>query len=179
MKTSFITTEHLDLCPMGLWMLQTQYVQWLNDPVVQQFNSHGRMPYTLAQAQSWLESMQNHPNHLSLAIVHRKDQVHIGNISLQNIDSLNQSAEFAIMMGEKEYWGHGFALEASHALISHGFKQLNLNRIECATSMDNIPMQKLAIKLGMSQEGQRKSALFKNGRFVDIIEFGLLRNSFS
>jgi RimJ/RimL family protein N-acetyltransferase len=35
-------------------------------------------------------------------------------------------------------------------------------------------MQRLAEKLGMNQEGVRKDALFKNGVFVDIIEYGIV-----
>jgi RimJ/RimL family protein N-acetyltransferase len=35
-------------------------------------------------------------------------------------------------------------------------------------------MQKLALKLGMSEEGRRREALWKNGIFADIVEYGLL-----
>ena len=35
-------------------------------------------------------------------------------------------------------------------------------------------MQKLALKLGFEQEGVRKEALFKNGHYIDIIEYGKL-----
>jgi RimJ/RimL family protein N-acetyltransferase len=35
-------------------------------------------------------------------------------------------------------------------------------------------MQKLAEKLGMNLEGIRKEAIFKNGNYCDIHEYGLL-----
>jgi RimJ/RimL family protein N-acetyltransferase len=35
-------------------------------------------------------------------------------------------------------------------------------------------MQKLAEKLGMEKEGTRKEAIFNNGGYRDVIEFGLL-----
>jgi RimJ/RimL family protein N-acetyltransferase len=65
--------------------------------------------------------------------------------------------------------------EAGTLLINHAFKSLNLHRIYCGTSSDNIAMQKLAIKLGMAQEGLRKEAIYKNGNYSDILEYGLLK----
>jgi ribosomal-protein-alanine N-acetyltransferase len=171
----FLETPRLLLCPFGEWMLQSNYVKWLNDPEVQRSNSHGRFPYTLEQAKSWLNHKCSANESLNLALVHKTEHIHIGNIALQDIDYLNQSADFAIMLGEKAFWGQGLALEASQSILRHGFEQLNLNRISCATSSENVAMQKLAIKLGMSQEGLRKKALFKQGSFHDLIEFGILR----
>ena len=37
--------------------------------------------------------------------------------------------------------------------------------------------QKLAQKLGMVQEGIRKEAIFKNGMYYDIIEFGIVNKN--
>jgi RimJ/RimL family protein N-acetyltransferase len=34
-------------------------------------------------------------------------------------------------------------------------------------------MQKLALALGMREEGRRKEALFKHGKYVDIVEYGI------
>jgi RimJ/RimL family protein N-acetyltransferase len=35
-------------------------------------------------------------------------------------------------------------------------------------------MQKLAEKLGMQKEGVRKDALFKNGKYCDVLEYGII-----
>ena len=57
---------------------------------------------------------------------------------------------------------------------SHGFTELNLHRIYLGTSDSNIGMQKLALKLGFTQEGCRTEALYKDGNYHDIWEYGLL-----
>jgi len=36
----------------------------------------------------------------------------------------------------------------------------------------------LAEKLGMRKEGVRRQALFENGAFVDVVQFGLLQEEF-
>ena len=35
-------------------------------------------------------------------------------------------------------------------------------------------MQRLALYLGMKEEGRRREAAFKDGRYVDLIEYGIL-----
>ena len=55
---------------------------------------------------------------------------------------------------------------------------MNLHRIYCGTSSENIPMQELALSVGMKKEGRRRQAAFKAGRYLDIIEYGLLKKEF-
>ena len=103
---------------------------------------------------------------------------HIGNISLQNINLLSRNAELAILLGDKNYWGKGYSKEASKILVNHGFTELNLHRIYCGTSADNLAMQNIAGYLGMQQEGRRLEALYKSGKYVDIVEYGVLQRDF-
>jgi RimJ/RimL family protein N-acetyltransferase len=39
-------------------------------------------------------------------------------------------------------------------------------------------MQKLAGQLGMREEGRRRGAMWKRGRFVDVLEYGVLADEF-
>ena len=155
------------------------YVHWLNDSEVNEHNSHHVFPYNRAQALHYIESVSGDEHNLVLAIIAKDTEKHIGNISLQNIDFINHSAEYAILLGDKDYWGKGVAKEASLLLIKHGFETLNLHRIYCGTSSKNIAMQKLAAIMGMSEEGRRKESQFANGEYVDTIEYGILKESFS
>lgn len=63
-------------------------------------------------------------------------------------------------------------------MCDHGFRAMNLNRIACGTQLDNDGMRKLAQSLGMKEEGRRRQAQFKHGRYIDVVEFGLLRDEF-
>jgi RimJ/RimL family protein N-acetyltransferase len=94
------------------------------------------------------------------------------------MDPVNRTAEYAIMVGDKKYWGKGIASEASMLVLAHGFNSLNLHRIYCGTLSTNVAMQKLATALGMKQEGVRREAQYKNGAYADIIEYGVLKKEF-
>ena len=107
-----------------------------------------------------------------------EEGVHIGNISLQRIDYVSRNAEFAVLLGVKSCWGEGYGEEAGRLLLDHAFFSLNLHRVYCGTFSTNIGMRRLAEKLGMVEEGCRSEAVFKSGRWLDIVEFGVLRQAY-
>lgn len=150
------------------------YARWLNDAEVTSYNSHGRFPMPIEKLRDFIQSAYASNTALVLAVCYNDTGTHIGNISLQSISWVDRSAEIAFLLGEKEFWGKGIMLEAGEIMIRHAFEVLNLHRIYCGTSSENIGMQKLAEKLGMILEGVRKEALFKNGNYHDILEYGLL-----
>ena len=113
-----------------------------------------------------------------LAVVLRADDRHVGNISLQSIHPIDRAAEFAILIGDRACWGKGYGLEAGRLLFDHGFGALNLHRIACGTFDDNAAMCRLAVALGMKEEGRRREASFKRGRYVDVIEYGVLQGEY-
>lgn len=151
------------------------YVRWFNDPDVCRFNGHHRFPYTRQAAQAYVRSLAGSHDQLVLAIALRDEHRHIGNLALEQIDPIARSAEFAILMGETECWGKGYATEAARLLLDHGFGELNLYRVGCGTSEANVAMQRLAGALAMREEGRRRHAMFKGGAFLDIIEYGVLK----
>jgi len=178
MKNSFLIGEKLYLRSIDEGDLNENYQSWFNDDEVCKFNSHHRFPNYKQNMEEYYNNVIKSKNNLILAIIDKKNDRHIGNISLQEIDQINRSAEFAIIIGDKSCWGRGDGREAAGLIISHGFKSLNLNRIYCGTAEDNIGMQKLAESIGFKKEGVAKQALFKDGRYKDVINFGLTKDDY-
>lgn len=175
----FLEGQRVILRPLALADLEGDYPAWLNDPEVSAYNGHHTYPYSIPAARAYIEGAQDFKKNVILAIVAKDTGKHIGNISLQNVDYVSRNAEYAIMLGDRAYWGKGIANEASQLLLAHGFTSLNLHRIYCGTSDANEPMQKLAVALGFVQEGIRREAFFKNGAYMDVIEYGLLARDFA
>ena len=179
METSvFLTGERIELRSLDSGDITDTYISWLNDPEVCLFNSHHVYPYTREKAEEYVKSVRSSSGDLVLAIIDKESKTHIGNISLQNVHSVNRSAEFAILLGDKSSWGKGIGKEAARLIINHGFKELGLHRIYCGTSEDNIAMQKMARSLGFTEEGRSRQAIFKSGSFRDVIQYGILDNEF-
>ena len=169
-----LETKRLVLRPLSLEDAEGNYPNWLNDKEVCRYNTHGDTPYTKAMAQEYITMVNAQSNSYVFAIVDKKSHLHIGNIALQSINQRNNSAELAILIGEKSYWRGGYGYEASKALLHFGFHTLKLHRIYCGTPITNVAMQKLALKLGFSQEGVAKEAFFKNGLYYDTVVFGVI-----
>jgi [ribosomal protein S5]-alanine N-acetyltransferase len=174
----FLTGERIYLRALMESDADGPYAAWFNDPEVCQGNSHHVFPYTKEAALGYIRHAKETRTELILAIVLKDSHRHIGNIALQGIHQLYRSAEFSILIGDKETWSKGFGKEAALLLLAHGFDTLNLNRISCGTFAGNAGMRKLAEGLGMKKEGERREAAWKNGKFVDVVEYGILRSEF-
>ncbi|MCK4264798.1 GNAT family N-acetyltransferase [Candidatus Babeliales bacterium] len=174
----FLIGEKIYLRKLSEEDAQGNYPGWLNDQIVCNNNSHAVFPYSRKEALDYILNIHKNSESLVLAITLKNDDRHIGNISLQCINNINRSAELAILIGEKDCWGKGYSKEAAKLIVSHGFNKMNLNRICCGTSSKNFAMQKLAQFLGMKEEGNRRKALYLNGEYLDLIEYGLLKDDF-
>jgi [ribosomal protein S5]-alanine N-acetyltransferase len=171
--STFLAGEVVALRPLVESDADGPYPGWLNDAEVCRHNSHHVFPYTPEQAREWIRSIPSR-GELVLAVTLRGEQTHVGNVSLQAIDRVARSAELAILLGERSAWGRGVGLESAKLVVAHGFEAMNLHRISCATTVDNVAMRRIAERLGMQQEGVRREAAFNEGRYVDVIEYGLL-----
>lgn len=176
MTNVFIEGKQIYLRALNENDLNSNYINWFNDEEVCKYNGHHRFVNTKEKTIKYIESVNSSTTNLVLAICTKDKNIHIGNVSIQNINYIDSNGEFAIIMGEKDFHGKGLAFESASLIINHAFHSLNLHRIYCGTSNENIPMQKLANKLGMKQEGYLEESMYKNGKYVDILLYGLINN---
>jgi ribosomal-protein-alanine N-acetyltransferase len=174
----FLVGEKVYLRPLVEADVEGPYPTWFNDPEVCRGNSHHIFPYSLESALDYIRHARETRDHLILAIVSRDLDHHLGNIALQHIHPVHCAAEFSIVIGEKSAWGTGVGKEAGRLICDHGFRALNLHRIACGTFENNLAMQRLALYLGMKQEGARRKAVYKDGRYLDVIEYGVLAHEY-
>lgn len=150
------------------------YLNWFNDSFVSEHNGHHFFPFSREDALAYIRRMGSPNDELALAVAAADDDRHIGNVALKKIDRIAMTAEIALVIGDRSMWGRGVGSEVCRLMMDHAFDTLNLRRIHCATYETNVAMQKLAVALGMREEGRRRQAAFKNGKYIDIIEFGVL-----
>ena len=173
----FISDDFLMLRALIKSDIDGGYQDWFNNSEVVKHNSHGRFPMTIENLEKYVSSAETNPSLIVLAVVLLQQKNHVGNISLQNINWIDRSAEIAFILGEPNFQGKGIMFRAGSLLIQHAFNQLNLRRIYCGTLDTNVAMKKLALKLGMQKEGRRCEAVYKNGNYVDVVEYGMIKKS--
>jgi ribosomal-protein-alanine N-acetyltransferase len=74
------------------------------------------------------------------------------------------------------YWGRGIMGEALPAILTYGFTELGLHRIEAVTDPRNEPSKSLLLKLGFTYEGNLRQRFFFRDQFLDAHYFGLLKD---
>lgn len=177
-------TKEIILKPLTIDYVNKTYLSWFNDIEVTQYTSHSQFPKTIQDLRNYVNDIDF--NRITFAILAKElpgqfttnreaDFIHIGNISLQEIDYINRSAEIAFLIGDKDYWGKGIATMAGKFLLSHGFDKLNLNRIWLGAAERNEGMIKVAGKLAMKLEGRFKEGLYIDGKYQSILRYGILK----
>ena len=154
-----------------------KFVDWLNDPDVR-FGLKLYLPISLAQEENWFENVLNRPADEQPFVIERRQEnnwVMIGNCGFHDIDWRCRSASVGIFIGEKSLWNRGFGSEAMSLLLKHGFETLNLNRIQLDVYEDNSGAIKSYEKSGFLLEGRKRQAIYKDGRFKDVLFMSVLR----
>lgn len=76
----------------------------------------------------------------------------------------------------RAYWRQGIMAEAMPAILTYGFVELGLHRVEAAVDPSNTPSKGLLLKLGFTYEGNLRQRFFFRGQFLDAHYFGLLKD---
>jgi len=79
---------------------------------------------------------------------------------------------------QPEFWNNGYATEALNEVISFGFDQLDINRIEAEVMQDNNISEKLLTKIGFKKEGVLRQWMYWNDKHYDMTMYSLLSSDF-
>ena len=108
----------------------------------------------------------------------KKGCVHVGNVSLENIDFINSSAEIIIILGEKNFWNKGIGTIAFGIAIEHGFKKLGLHRLYAGTHEANEGSIRIFKKNDMLFEGRKVDSYKRNNKYSDTVHYSILSTDF-
>ncbi len=126
----------------------------------------------------WFENyMQNRGTNIRCTILNEEEQV-LGLVSLTNIDRMNQTAVFHIMIGDSTHRDKGIGSYATNEILRHAFYDMNLNRVELTVLESNNRAIALYEKLGFKKEGIKREAVYKNGEFINMIFMAILKSEY-
>ena len=98
-----------------------------------------------------------------------------GMASLHRIDWIRRSAGIGYWV-RRSVWGKGIATEAARAVLELAFQHCALNRVEVHIALENRASQRVAEKIGLEREGVARGLEYVNGRYLDHIQFSILRS---
>jgi RimJ/RimL family protein N-acetyltransferase len=121
----------------------------------------------------WFESIG--PNSLYLIASTYKEEK-IGLFKIDNIDWISRSCDVGHDVF-KEYRGKKYGYKVIEAGVDFCFELLNLHRQDTEVLENNLASMKTLKYAGFQQEGIRKKAVFKCGKYLDSITMGILKEN--
>lgn len=103
----------------------------------------------------------------------------IGRCGIHNWNTDHRRAEVGYILTDESQKRKGYMTEALEAVISYGFNQLNLNRLEALVGAENTASLRLMAKNRFIQEGVLRKHHFSNGIFEDSLVFSKLREEYN
>lgn len=174
MKNAYLIGEKIYLAPIDTDDIPL-YLEWLNDQHVTRFLNI-RYPLNREIEEEHLQRLIRDEKSMILGIRLKEQDKLIGNVGLHKIDEINRKAIFGIAIGDKTQWAKGYGTEATNLIVAHGFRTLNLNRIELEVFEFNERGIRCYESAGFVREGSLRQAVYRDGRYYNAIIMGLLRH---
>jgi len=152
-------------------------MSWVNDPEVignfQNFNH----PISKEEELTFIENITKSKNDKSFSIL-SEDGEYIGQIGLHQIHWSSRSGRIAIIIGNKNYWGKGYAQLALQKVLSLAFEEYNLHKIWIVTFETNKRMQHIMQKSGFQKEGFLRDEYFHKGKYHNMVRLSILEEDY-
>lgn len=171
----FLVGDRLFLRPLETEDMPTCQV-WINDPEIRPYLAAFRPMDAVSEA-AWHASHDRGmtPRELHFGIALLEGDRLIGTTSLMRIDWLHRSATSGSLIGARAEWGKGYGTEAKHLLLEYAFRTLNLHRVHSEVIAYNERSARHLLRNGYLLEGRRREAAFRDGRYHDVLDYGVLR----
>jgi len=151
--------------------------QWFNDPEVTRHLGRVDPPITRTQEREVL-ARQTDPDRGAFFAIEAEDGTFIGTCAILGIWHRTRTGNVGIAIGDKRYWSRGYGTDALRTLCAYGFVELNLQRIGLRLDATNERARRCYEKCGFQVEGRLRRAAYSQGRYVDELVMGVLREEF-
>lgn len=129
------------------------------------------------QQEKWFETISLSCTKRRYVVVEKKTNEYVGIFRVDAIDMDNRSVCVGLDI-DKNKRGQGYASEVYQYFLDYFFFQRGFHRIYLATLETNNVALSLYKKLGFEVEGRSKEAVFRDGKFLDLIWMSILRTNY-
>ncbi len=134
--------------------------------------------YSREQIARYIDGKSQDSSSVLLLIATCEDDRLVGDIAIQNIDTMNRNANIRIAINSEAYQGKGYGTEALRLMLDYGFGILNLHRIELNVFSYNERAMHVYEKLGFKREGVQREALYYDHQYYDSILMSILEHEY-
>lgn len=148
-------------------------IGWRNSDRVMQ-NFIYRKPLTRDEHLGWMENKVAKGLVLQFVICDLQTNKPLGSVYLQNIEEAHRKAEWGLFLGEEEAFGRGIGTESGALFLDYMFKTYHFHKIISRVLAHNKGCIRMCEKLGCTKEAYLKDELILDGKYEDLVWFGII-----
>ena len=153
------------------------YQAWSNDFEVTRFLDNIR-PMSFEAEEEWYTRASKKETESTFTIYEKERLRPIGTAGLGDINHAHRTAEFGIMIGDKESWGQGYGTEVTRLMLEYGFTCLGLHNIHLWVNAANERGIRAYQRAGFRMAGRLRQHLRLGGQAYDDILMDCLATEF-
>lgn len=130
-----------------------------------------------AECRREFDGMTDCRDAMYLSIIGKETGEYLGAIVLFRISYYQRTACWGIKL-DKKYWQNGYGSEAGRLLLRYVFEDMCFRKLRSGTHSGNPASVRLQEKLGFVREGVMRREFFLRGKYLDALEYGLLKEDY-
>jgi len=132
---------------------------WLSDGELSNLNARERLSMSFVEYLREYTNLLKHPPASKHEFaIETADGKHIGNCAYYGFSPNKKEAEVGITIGDRDYWGKDYGRDAIDTLLSHIFKETQLERLYLKTLVGNSRARTCFEKCGFSIYGRKANS---------------------
>ncbi|MFH1946537.1 MAG: GNAT family protein [Candidatus Magasanikbacteria bacterium] len=156
MKVPILKGERLVLRPVQV-KDAPNYVRWFRDKEVMVHFNQAIWRINLDDEKKSIRKFLRSKDDMNWAIEVKGK--HIGGTGIK-LDKINKTVRWGIVIGDKQEWGNGYAVEAAKLCAEYVFTKLRYERIDLFAETENKRAISVYKKVGFKLEGVLRSASY-------------------
>lgn len=164
---TYSETERLSLRPLTERDVDDRYLSWFADGEVTHWLEARNI--TRDEAVSFMRVGEETGRYRIYAICDKSSGRHIGNVKLGDIQFEHGVSDLVTVIGDRSYWGRGYATEAIRLGNTLAFSCPGLRKLSGAIYSENIGSIKAYVRAGWIVEGVLRGHLLRDGRVQDRV----------
>jgi len=148
----------------------SEYVQWLNDSLVNQYLETRFYPQNLATVLAFIQNMMASSSEHLFTIRLKDNDKHIGNIKIGGINIHHNIGDISLFIGDKNAWGRGIACQAIKLISRYSLEELQLRKLCAGAYKANIGSTKAFLNSGYQRDSVLTDHYTFNDQPTDLVQ---------